>query len=114
MRDRKNVCFFLKQDPDPGSGSAFKILIFRIRIRPKMDRIRNPAWNLAHDALQTFQLTDRAPSSNLDEAGKMTFQLGRWTIQNGFPSMVWNCLGVQRLHPQDTVEICVFHHCRLC
>ena len=40
MRDRKNV-FFLKQDPDPGSG--FKILICRIRIRPKMDRIRNPA-----------------------------------------------------------------------
>ena len=35
------MCFFLKQDPDPGSG--FKILICRIRIRPKMDRIRNPA-----------------------------------------------------------------------
>ena len=35
---------FLKQDPDPGSGSAFKILICRIRIRPKMDRIRNPAY----------------------------------------------------------------------
>ena len=41
MRDRKNVVF-LKQDPDPGSG--FKILIWRIRIRPKMDRIRNPGW----------------------------------------------------------------------
>ena len=40
MRDRKNV-FFLKQDPDPGSG--FNILICRIRIRPKMDRIRNLA-----------------------------------------------------------------------
>ena len=34
-------CFFLKQDPDPGSG--FKILICRVRIRPKMYRIRNPA-----------------------------------------------------------------------
>ena len=34
------LCFFKKQDPDPGSG--FKILICRIRIRPKMDRIRNP------------------------------------------------------------------------
>ena len=43
MRDRKNVLFFKKQDPDPGSG--FKILIFRIRIWPKMDRIRNPAIN---------------------------------------------------------------------
>ena len=30
--------FFLKQDP----GSGFKILICRIRIRPKMDRIRIP------------------------------------------------------------------------
>jgi len=28
-----------KQDPDP----KFKIPIFRIRIRPKMDWIRNPA-----------------------------------------------------------------------
>jgi len=37
--------FFLKQDPDPGSGSAFKILICRIWIRPKMGRIRNPAAN---------------------------------------------------------------------
>ena len=36
--------FFKKQDLDPGSGSVFKILIcrIRIRIRPKMDRIRNP------------------------------------------------------------------------
>ena len=36
MRDMKNVVFKKKQDP----GSGFKILI--IRIRPKMDRIRNP------------------------------------------------------------------------
>ena len=35
------MCFFLKQDP--GSGSGFKILICRIQIRPKNDRIRNPA-----------------------------------------------------------------------
>jgi len=34
--------FFLKQDPDTDAGSGFKILICRIRIRPKMDRIRNP------------------------------------------------------------------------
>jgi len=44
MRDRKNVPFFKSRirirDPDPGSG--FKILICRIRIRPKMDRIHNP------------------------------------------------------------------------
>ena len=33
------MCFFFKA----GSGSGFKILICRIRIRPKMDRIRNPA-----------------------------------------------------------------------
>jgi hypothetical protein len=38
MRDRKNVFFF-----KAGSGSGFKIPICRIRIRPKMDRIRNPA-----------------------------------------------------------------------
>ena len=43
MRDRKNV-YFLKQDLDPGSGSGYKILICRIQIRPKMDRIRNPAY----------------------------------------------------------------------
>jgi len=36
MRDRKNVLFFKAR-----SGSGFRILIFRIRIRPKMDRIRN-------------------------------------------------------------------------
>jgi hypothetical protein len=36
MRDRKNVFFF-----KAGSGSAFKILVCRIRIRPKMGRIRN-------------------------------------------------------------------------
>jgi len=36
-------CFFLKAGS--GSGAAFKILIcrIRIRIRPKMDRIRNHA-----------------------------------------------------------------------
>ena len=33
------MCFF---KAGSGSGSAFKILICRIRIRPKMDRIRNP------------------------------------------------------------------------
>ena len=41
MRDRKNVLFNKSRirirDPDP-----VKILICRIRIRPKMDRIRNP------------------------------------------------------------------------
>ena len=32
-----------------GSGiSGFKILICRIRIRPKMDRIRNPVCNIPH------------------------------------------------------------------
>jgi hypothetical protein len=35
---------FLKQDQDLGSGFGFKILISRIRIRPKMDRIRNPEF----------------------------------------------------------------------
>ena len=40
MRDRKNV-FFLSRIRIRDTGSGFKILI--CRIRPKMDRIRNPA-----------------------------------------------------------------------
>ena len=40
MRDRKNVVFL-----KAGSGSTFKILICRIRIRQKLDRIRNPEKN---------------------------------------------------------------------
>ena len=35
------MCVFKKQDPEP--DLVFKILICRIWIRPKMDRIRNPA-----------------------------------------------------------------------
>ena len=45
MRDRKNVLFKKKRDP----GSGFKILICRIRIRPKMDRIRNPAYETSEE-----------------------------------------------------------------
>ena len=62
MRDRKNVLFF-KQDP----GSGFKILIGRIRIRPKMDRICNPVPNYQYSshtpALQITSYLDADLSS---------------------------------------------------
>ena len=33
-----------QKDPDPEGNPVYKIQIFWIRIRPKMDRIRNPAY----------------------------------------------------------------------
>ena len=60
MWDRKNVFFYLKQDPDP--GSRFKILICSIRIRPKMDQIRNP-----ERCLRSVEIVDIETSKIEDE-----------------------------------------------
>ena len=51
-----------KQDPDPDQNPVFKILIFRIRIRPKTDRIRNPCTNTKYTSVM---------SSFLDSADSM-------------------------------------------
>ena len=50
-----------KQDSDP----VFKIMVFRIRIRPKMDRIRNPGLEVIDLWKNRVQKSHAAVSFNL-------------------------------------------------
>jgi len=79
---RKNVDAWidsLSANRDPGSGSEFKILICWIRIRPKMDRIRNRGLRRTGMPDSTVASPTSASSANLLAVTKST---GKWSWGN--------------------------------